>query len=58
MKRTSTFCRSDLETNKCAWYLINWDFDSNDLPFMKSTEKELNITIDHTPENRKKRLKN
>ena len=45
MKRTSTFCRSDLETSKCAWYLINWDFDSNDSPFMKSTQEELKITI-------------
>ena len=34
-----------LETSKCAWYLINWDFDSNDLPFVKSTQEELNITI-------------
>ena len=34
-----------LETSKCAWYLINWDFDAQYLPFIKSTEEELNITI-------------
>ena len=26
------FVRGALETNKCAWYLIKWDFDSNDSP--------------------------
>ena len=39
------FVGGALETSKCTWYLINWDFDSNDSPFMKSTEEELNITM-------------
>ena len=28
-----------LETSKCAWYLINWEFDSHDPPIIKSTEE-------------------
>ena len=39
------FVGGTLETSKYSWYLINWDFDSNDSPFMKSTEEELNITM-------------
>ena len=39
------FVGGALETSRCAWYLINWDFDSNDSPFMKSTEEELNIKM-------------
>ena len=34
-----------LDSSKCAWYLIKWDFDSNDSPFMQSEQDELNITI-------------
>ena len=34
-----------LETSKYAWYLIKWDFDSNDFPFMQSKQDELNITM-------------
>ena len=33
------FVGGALETSKCAWYLINWDFDSNDSPFINSTEE-------------------
>ena len=39
------FVEGALETSKCAWYLINWDFDPHDSPFIKSTEEELNITM-------------
>ena len=39
------FVEGDLETSKCAWYLINLDFDFNDSPFMKSTQEELKITM-------------
>ena len=28
------FVGGDLETSKCERYLINWDFDSNDSPFV------------------------
>ena len=31
------FVGGSLETSKCIWYLINWDFDSNDSLFMQST---------------------
>ena len=34
-----------LETSKYAWYLITWDFHSNDSPFMNSAEVELKITM-------------
>ena len=39
------FVGGALETNKCAWFLINWEFDSHDSPIIKSTEEELNITM-------------
>ena len=39
------FVEGYLETSKCAWYLINWDIYSNDSPFMKSLQEELNITM-------------
>ena len=39
------FVGGALETSKCAWYLIKWDFDSNDSSFMKLTQEELNITM-------------
>ena len=39
------FVGGALETSKCDWYLINWNVDSNDSPFIKSTEEELKITM-------------
>ena len=39
------FVEEYLETSKYAWYLINWDIYSNDSPFMKSLQEELNITM-------------
>ena len=32
------FVGGSLETSKCAWYFINWEFDSHDPPIIKSTE--------------------
>ena len=34
-----------LDSSKCAWYLIKWDFDSNDSPFTQSEQDELHITM-------------
>ena len=34
-----------IETSKYAWYLIKWDVDSNDSPFMQFKQDELNITM-------------
>ena len=39
------FVGGALEMGKCAWYLINWNFDSNDSPRMQETKEELNITM-------------
>ena len=37
------FVGGALEMGKCAWYLINWNFDSNDSPRMQETKEELQI---------------
>ena len=39
------FIGGALETSKCAWYLITWNFDSDDSSFIKSKDEELNITM-------------
>ena len=39
------FVGGALETRKCAWYLINWHFDSNDSLRMQETKEELKITM-------------
>ena len=39
------FVGGALETSKCAWYLIKWNFDFNDSPRMQETKEELKITM-------------
>ena len=39
------FVGGALETRKCAWYLIKWNFDSNNSLRMQKTKEELKITI-------------
>ena len=37
------FVGGALKSSKYAWYLVNWDFDSNGSPFMESTQEELKL---------------
>ena len=39
------FVGGSLETTKCPWYLIKWNFDYNDSPRMQETKEELSITM-------------
>ena len=39
------FVGGALETSKCAWYLLKWNFNSNDFPVMQTTNEELKITM-------------
>lgn len=38
------FIGGKLETDKCEWYHISWDFDENDKLFMKQIKDKLIIT--------------
>ena len=39
------FVGGALETSKCAWYLLKWNFNSNDSTFIRTTNEELKITM-------------
>ena len=38
-----TFVGGQLEMDKNAWYLIKWDFDSNETPYIKEQTHPLNF---------------
>ena len=50
------FVGGQLEMDKNAWYLIEWDFDAHDTPYIKQQTQHLNFLDDNGGEIPSKQL--